>query len=85
MKILMYLHVLKSSEFENHILALGLCIYLCYENNVKSNYRRNPKFDILHFLSHVNDTLNFFMQIRKVYRGTQKNLKSIRPMNEISC
>ena len=50
---------------KSHILALGLCIYLCYENNVKSNYRRNPKFDILHFLSHVNDTLNLLCRFEK--------------------
>ena len=45
----MDLLVLKLPEYENHIFSSwSVYMYVCYQNNLKTNCSRNIKFDILH-------------------------------------
>ena len=95
MEILIDMNVLRSLKSENHIFSIWY-LYVCCQHNPKTNYSRNIKFGILH-LYHIQMLLEAFYKDRKklcvqrhtkefsVYRGTQKNSNTLRPMEEVSC
>ena len=88
MEILVDLHVVRASKSKNHIFSawcvcICMCLCVCYQHNTKTNYSRNIKFGILR-LYYIQMPLETFYDKNPVYRDTQKNFNTFRPVDEIS-
>ena len=83
---------MKAPESENKIFnilsvcSMCACVCVYHQHYLKTNYSKNIKFGILH-LYHIQMLLEMFYkdQIKTVYRGTQKNSNTLKPMEGISC
>ena len=80
MEILMDLHVLRSTESENHIFSVwsvcicvcvcvSMCRRVCYQHNSKTNQSRNINFGIL-LLYHIRMLLETFRKDRTKFLCT---------------
>ena len=72
-EILMDLHILRSPEYENHILAVLVCVYLLSES------QKQIRVETLNLVFYIcimfRYYLNLFIKIgQKVCTGTHKNL-----------